>query len=954
MADRRPEPSPLLEREVELAAIDALLDAVQSSRGRVLVVQGDPGIGKTALAQAARRHAEGRGLAVHSARGTEFEQDYAYGGVRQLFDAWLASASAAERLVAFDGPAGLAAQVFGLEAGSAENDPADPGFATLHGLYWLAANLATNEPRLLVIDDAHWLDAPSLRWLVFLAGRIGQLPLGVVFTTRPVQAAGAPPFLEAISHEDSVEVVGPSALRVAAVRELAEEIFGDTVDDAFARACWTASGGNPLYVRELLRALQAEAVVPGPKGARLATQIAPQAVTRSVLGRLRSLPEGCERLAQLVAVAGGSLDVSTLAILMGIDGAAVLELADALAGQAIFARAPTMAFTHPMVGAAVYEDMPSALREREHFHMARQLALLGGKPERVAAQLLAIRPAGDRWAADLLRAAGSTALREGAPDIAVRYLRRAAGEFQAGAWPDGLACELGRAEAQLADPAGAEHLLVALNEATDACERGRIALDAADALRTSDRIEEAVRVLEEAIEEVHGLDSQLEMRLEAALYFAACASVRGAPRVMGRPRRLRARLTGATPAERSMRTMVALDVLFSGSGDADEIAALGEQSLVGLEFTSDEERMNAAITGRLLAWTDRHNAAAALLTTTAATAREAGSPAVFVYAMTSRAIANLRAGNVPEAVADGRNAIDTMETYGFPFRAALTFATPAEALIEYGDIPGAGELIERYFDSTYNLDDATHASMLHSRALLALSRADVPRAIDDLRACGDQMARWGVDNPTFVPWRSTLADALLASGQRADALTLAQKEVGLARPFGAPRVLGIALRRLARTEGGAEGIATLQEACDVLAGSESSLEYARALLDLGAARRRANQRVRARDALRLALDLADRCGARALVAEVRQELAAAGGRPRRTRLTGRDALTPSELRVAELAASGRSNREIAQGLFVTLRTIEMHLTRTYRKLDIQRREELADALSRTRTDRVPA
>ena len=194
-------------------------------------------------------------------------------------------------------------------------------------------------------------------------------------------------------------------------------------------------------------------------------------------------------------------------------------------------------------------------------------------------------------------------------------------------------------------------------------------------------------------------------------------------------------------------------------------------------------------------------------------------------------------------------------------------------------------------------------------------------------------------------------DAVGGARNRAVIIAEHDQECELALAFGAPRALGIALRTRGLLASGEEQLDLLQQAADVLAESGAKLELARALTDLGAARRRAGH-AEARNLLYRGFDLAQRCGARTLAAQARAELNATGARPRRHALRGTDALTPSERRVAELAARGASNRDIAQALFVTIRTVELHLTHAYEKLDIRSRTDLARAFDGARPDPI--
>ena len=195
------------------------------------------------------------------------------------------------------------------------------------------------------------------------------------------------------------------------------------------------------------------------------------------------------------------------------------------------------------------------------------------------------------------------------------------------------------------------------------------------------------------------------------------------------------------------------------------------------------------------------------------------------------------------------------------------------------------------------------------------------------------------------PGARQAALALLQLGEQDEARRLAAEELELARTWGRPRALGAALRVAGLVEGGEQGLALLREAVEVLSGSPAKLEHAKARTELGAALRRANQRSGAREQLRRALELATICGARPLAARANTELRATGARPRRIALSGVESLTPSERRVAQMATEGPTNREIAQALFVTPRTVEVHLTSAYRKLGISSRSQLAAALA---------
>jgi DNA-binding CsgD family transcriptional regulator len=242
-------------------------------------------------------------------------------------------------------------------------------------------------------------------------------------------------------------------------------------------------------------------------------------------------------------------------------------------------------------------------------------------------------------------------------------------------------------------------------------------------------------------------------------------------------------------------------------------------------------------------------------------------------------------------------------------------------------------------------DSARLLYLRDSSARLRLLRGDLNGGLAEMLDAGRRFESVGSRNPAYIAWRSPAALALHQLGEQDEARRLAGEELELARAWGAPRALGAALRAAGLTEGGDHGLALLEEAVQVLGDSPAKLEHAKARTELGAALRRANRRSQAREQLRQAVELATICGATDLAARAERELLATGARPRRIALSGADSLTPSERRVAELAASGPTNREIAQALFVTQRTIEVHLTSIYRKLGISSRSQLAAALA---------
>ena len=458
----------LLEREADLARIDRRLRDATARRGSLLLLEGPAGIGKTRLVLEAGRHGRELGLTALSARGSELERDFAYGLVRQLFEAQLVAASPPERAELLAGAAGHAAALFGVAAGQEDVAGAllDPSFAILHGLYWLCANLGRRCPLLLCIDDAHWADQASLRFLHYLGRRVEELPIAVIAAARPAGPADGPPLLSALAADPSAEVVMLAPLSERAVAELVRRGLGADVEPTFAAACHEVTGGVPFLVKELVRAIAEAGIEPTEAASSRVTALAPRAVLQSVRQRLSRLPAAARELARAAAVLGEA-DLRLAAALAGLDPGTAASAADDLAAAGILEEGRPLRFVHPIVRAAVEAGLPPAGRADLHAVAARRLADEGASVHRVAAHLLAAEPAGDDWVVNSLSSAARMAIASGAPDSAVAYLRRALAEPPSGRLRPDVLLELGFAESYAGDRQAAARLEAALAAAAE-------------------------------------------------------------------------------------------------------------------------------------------------------------------------------------------------------------------------------------------------------------------------------------------------------------------------------------------------------------------------------------------------------------------------------------------------------------------------------------------------------
>jgi DNA-binding CsgD family transcriptional regulator len=937
----------LLERDAVLAGIEQRLREAVAGAGSLLLLEGPAGIGKTRVVLAAGWHGRELGLTTLSARCSELEQDFAYGLVRQLFEASLVAASPPERAGLLAGAAGHAAPLFGVAAPHEDAADAllDPSFAILHGLYWLCANLGRRCPLLLCIDDVHWADQASLRFLHYLGRRVGELPVAVVAAARPAEPTGGSPLLAALAADPSAEVLVLAPLSVHAVAELVRQGLGTGVEPAFAAVCHQVTGGVPFLVHELVRAIAEAGIEPTAAAASRVAALAPRAVSHSVVHRLSRLSAAARELAPAAAVLGEA-DLRLAADLAELDPGAAAAAADELAAAEILEEGRPLRFVHPIVRAAVEADLPPGGRAGLHAAAARRLAYEGASAHRVAAHLLVADPAGDDWVVDSLVSAARAAIASGAPGSAVAYLRRALAEPPSERLRPGILLQLGFAESYAGDPQAAAHLEQALDTAAETAAQVAIALALGRMLQIAGRNREALQVFDRTRARLASSDRRAALTLEGAALGAAqldAETADDAAQRITRLRRLAEQEPGIPPSVFGMLATAAT----MANEPAETAARLALRALDGAPKLLPEavDRppffYHACIA---LTLAERHGEALARFDDALADARRLGSLPHVLGLSCYRALAHLRIGNLADAEADARVALETGPRLP-GFHAAVALAVLLETLAERGQFEAAEAADARYRLAEQYPTMVQGGWLLGARGRLRLAELRPAAALEDLLAVGELFARLRSWSSTTTPWRSDAALAHLALGARAEARALAAEEVALAQAYNAPRTLGIALSAAGLAEGRRRGIELLRQAVGVLEGSGARLEHARAMTDLGAALRRAGQRAESRQVLRPALDLAHRCGALALTERARAELVAAGGRPRRLVLSGLDSLTPSERRVAQLAAAGLSNRDIAQNLFITARTVEGHLTHAYHKLAITSREQLPAALT---------
>jgi DNA-binding CsgD family transcriptional regulator len=929
----------LWEREAELSAIERVLTGALSGAGSGLLLSGVAGIGKSVLLDRAAAQARGRGLGVLTAAGGVLEREYAFGVALQLLDRLAGDPGQLAVLLAGAGAA--AAPV--LAPSAAVVRPPDASFAVLHGLFWAVANLAAQQPLLICVDDAQWCDEPSLLFLDFVARRLDDLPIALITAVRSGEpSARGSRALDELSGGSVLPVVEPAPLSADAVFELTRAIFGAEAEESFASVCHGRTGGNPFFATELLREMAEENVRPTAEEARRLTTGAPVAVGRVVLARLMRLGSDAAALARAVAVLGDHALVSDAAELAGMSRAAATTAAQALVTAAIFGPGERLGFSHPLMRDAVNADVSATVLAERHLQAARVLDAHDRDPELIAAHLLASPPSANGRAVLRLRSAAQIALGRGAPEEAATLLGRALAEPPSPEVASGVLFDLGIAEAAAMRPSAIEHLQSAYASAADGPERANVALVLAGLLMFAGLWRDIYPLVADTQAQLGASERELSLALEAVALTASSMDPTG-PRLS--PDRIAelSRLTGATPAECSVLVCTAFE-LGKAAHPIDVVLALAERANAGgaSKLATASVLSSPFMLSTILQWSGQIARSQELVTALIDEARTAGSPLLFTEACSFRGTTAWRGGSLADAEADARQALATAgptSDVTSPFASSCLLRT----LTDRGLFDEALR-ISTLTDLRPDRNDTVMTGVIDvSLGRLEIAMRQYEPALVRLTAAGEIVEAAGTANPAASEWRVDAAHALVGMGRRDEARELLAPAMAASRRSSGPYELGITLRAAALVER-PSNLELLQESCAQLGPSELRLEYARSLVELGAALRRSGHRQDARGPLAEGMDLAHRCGATPLVDRARKELLAAGARPRRVERTGVDALTPSERRTASLAREGLSNREIAQQLFVSSRTVESQLRSAYQKLGLSSRQELADAL----------
>ncbi|MGK5544589.1 AAA family ATPase [Streptomyces sp. URMC 127] len=929
----------MLSRDSEMTALDGALAAAEAGMGASLLLEGGIGTGKSHLVRAALRTARSRGFGTVSARARPGERSRDHGVLHQIRD----------QLLCLPGTA------------AAQQEPGGPGgpgrgdaqAAAVHRLITAATAAA---PLLVAIDDLQWTDGPSLRWLGYLTARLEGLPvflLATLGTDRPgpasegagAQGAESPAGVASFFHRRAVL----QGLNADSVAYLLSSFTGELADPALVEACRTATRGNPLLLQALLRELRRTGLVPGAVSAHRVAGLGPVEVAETLLTRLG---DGCSEVGAVldaVSITAPGASGPLVSRLVGIGAGEAADLLHRLVQQGVLTEGEEgIGFAQPLVMASFRARMPPSERARLHAEAARALYASSAPRERITAHLLSAAPLGERWALRLLVDAADAALAGGALTEARVCLERGLAECGPEEEPE-LLRRLGHIE--LAD--GPEPAVARLRRTVGLIQggtehRAMALLDLAQAAAMTGDVPEALRIVEQESAELErsGAPKELRAGFRAVRGLLQMLDGRGArpkpacPPSPSFPAQLSevARCPWVRRAEAAAQAMGAQ---WSGTQRAEAVQqarlALGEPAAT----VNDHALMRLGLVlvlARSGAVEEALEHGAALL----AAATEEGSRTVAALARAVLAECAFRTGRLTACLEAAQGVLEEgpepaeREWLG----SAMARGWLGSALYESGDLDQAQRvLLEAGPESA--VPGVTLPGLLFHRGRLQVALGRVGPGLADLEECGRLLLHRGWTNPALWPWRSEAALAHARLGDEEAARRLVREELALARGFGAPHAVGIALRAAALLGPGEERAAVLAESAQLLREAGAALDEARVLRDLGRELMRTRKARQAREHLRAAAALAEKCEAHVLVQELRQDMIEAGARPRRDTEIGPASLTPAERRTALLAAEGLTNREIAGRLYVTRRTVEMHLSRVYRKLSISDRRALS-------------
>jgi DNA-binding CsgD family transcriptional regulator len=926
-------------RPEELRVLKGLFVRCTQADGSVAVVSGGVAIGKSALLLSIADWAAGLGAIVLVATCSRMETGLPLAVVNQLFQSARLSPERKKRVAQLLSEGARAETL----ADSDSDSDSDPGVANrllalvTRELHTVLVEIAERRPLLVGIDDVHHADPLSRRFLLYLAGRLRSSRVLMVINDREGMQRADPSFhAELLSHPHCRRIrLRPLSPR--GVTNVLAEQLDSTAAGRLAPGYHAASGGNPLLVRALLEDHHNSPTVAPENDTELVVE---DAFGEAVVNCLHRGGANTVKVARGLAVLGDVGSSSRLGRLLGLPVASVTQVMHALSIAGLL-RSGT--FPHQAARAAVLNSIDAADRADLHYRAARMLFEEGAAAMEIVEHVIAARQTAEAWMLSVLRTAAEQALADDRVGLAVQCLE--------------LACDSCRDELKLAeirallalvesrvDPTKAFRHLPELTAALRAGHlRGRHAIVPIRFLLLQGRLDEARCLLRELGK--GATDAADSFELSTIREWLACSY----PQLLETDGSALAEpvTDGILPATASqeIRAASALAAILTHGGSDDTIGGaeqvLESFRLDDVAFEPVEQALLALVyagqVDRSASWCD-------LLLQETADRRIPGLRAVLAAV---RAEIAIRQGDLSGAEYHAHVALAQMPSQSWGGAVGLPLASLLLARTEMGKFDEAADQLSRpvpavVFETRFGLH------YLHARGHYYLATRRPRAAFGDFLACGELMSAWRLDLPALVPWRSDAAQAYLQIGNGGRARDLIEEQLG--RPDAeCPRIRGLSLRVLAATREPRQRPAILTEAVELLQVSGDQLELARTLTDLSHVYQELGDDNRARMTVHRATHLARGCGAEPMLHRaLRFDRAVVCEQPASdvapSAVSGSGMLSDAERRVAALAAVGNTNREIAGKLFITVSTVEQHLTSTYRKLNVSRRIDLPTAL----------
>lgn len=927
----------LVGRSTELNELERHAAKARDGAARAVLVRGPAGIGRTSLLSSLTERLRSDGMAVRSFTGRETAvRPRPYQAAHELLGAAPTPAPArpAPRARA-TAPAAASAACL--------------AYAAQRRLYGHAVDLLATGPLALVLDDAQWCDEASLKCVDFVLRRSAGRPLLVLFAQRTECGGPGAPMLGEILAQDRCDLLELGPLGEDETARLVTRALAGPPDERFVRRCAELSGGNPQLLHRLLAGLRKAGVRPDTGGLHQLEVVGQRVVAAGVPAYLAGQPHHVRQVARALAVLGRD-DAEPLSALSGVPLKRMTAALDALRRNDVIAPGTTGAMCDA-VRSAVLDGLAAPKLEWLRARAARVLNDAGRPAWEVADQLVLLKELTEPWMLAVLRdAAAEAPARTTTSRASVRYLQRAlAAELTEGQRKD-VRIELARASAQVAPAMALWHLRQALGDATTARDRAPIAVEYGMTALGSRSAPEAIRMLGRTLDALTAelgddptpADRELLTSVTSALLVTAVNEKGAMAAVRERTGPRATAPAGDSPAERQLLSALSGFAALDGR-PAHEAAALARRSLRVQESAPGGWWVLGS--SLVLALADEIDEALAGLDRSLTGSRARHEPWLRLGALAGRSLVRHGAGDVAPAAEDARAAVEFAEQGERAPGAPLAYIALGTVLLSQGRTERAEAALDRAARPGLERHIWEWHHYLYAKGRARRERGDLDGALEAWLRCGRSLEEAGVTNPVLAPWWLPATHTLVGLGRTGEAADLVARTAPWVRRWGTPRAQGLGLLAAGIVAEGRARLDLLAEAVDVLAGSPARLEHAKAAYQLGCELLQHDDARGARRHLRQAIELATRCGYPMLSERARKLLVTAGGRMPQLASSPVDSLTDSERKIAVLAKGGVSNREIAEALFVTPRTVEMHLTNVYRKLDVRGRADLPAQLA---------